>query len=101
VVGVVDGELAGYVRVGGGAPDGELEALFVDPAHIGTGLGRLLLTRALEIAAAEGMTCLGISADPFAQPFYEHAGARVVGDAPSTVATGRRLPRLELDVPTT
>lgn len=102
VVAVVDGVLAGYVRIAGTPPDaGELEALFVDPPHIGSGCGRALLARAVEIAAAEGMMRLGITADPFAQPFYERAGALPVGDAPSTVIPGRRLPRLQLVVPWT
>lgn len=99
VVAMVAGALAGYTRVSGTPPDGELEALFVDPLYIGSGCGRALLARAVEIAASEGMTRLGISADPFAQPFYERAGARLVGDAPSAVIPGRRLPRLELEVP--
>jgi len=53
----------------GGTPPGagELDALFVDPSHIGSGCGRALLAQATEIAAAEGMTCLGITSDPFAQ----------------------------------
>jgi len=53
VVAVVQGSLAGYVRVGGTPPAGELEALFVDPPWIGSGCGRLLLERAVAVAAGE------------------------------------------------
>lgn len=66
-------------------------------AHvIGRGCGRLLLERAVVVAAAEGMTVLRITADPYARPFYERAGARLVGHVSSTVIPGRVLPRLEL-----
>jgi len=99
VVAVMEGSLSGYVRVGGTHPAGELEALFVDPPWIGSGCGRLLLERAIAVAASEGMTVLRMSADPYARPFYEHAGARLVGHVSSTVIPGRVLPRLELNVP--
>ncbi len=99
VVAVMEGYLAGYVRLGGTHPAGELEALFVDPPWIGRGCGRLLLERAVAIAASEGMTVLRITADPNAQPFYQHAGARLIGHVPSPVIPGRVLPRLELNLP--
>jgi hypothetical protein len=39
-----------------------------------------------------------IEADPFAAAFYEHAGARLVGERPSTAIEGRVLPLYALDV---
>jgi GNAT superfamily N-acetyltransferase len=94
-----DGDrLLGYARVAGTAPVGELAGLFVDPVAIGTGVGGLLLRHATAVAAGLGMATLVIDSDPYAEPFYLHAGARRVGESVSTVDPGRRLPRLELVV---
>jgi GNAT superfamily N-acetyltransferase len=90
--------LLGYARVAGTAPAGELAGLFVDPVAIGTGVGGLLLRHATAIAAGLGLETLSIDSDPYAEPFYLHAGARRVGESTSTVDPARRLPRLELDL---
>jgi GNAT superfamily N-acetyltransferase len=76
----------------------ELEALFVDPPSIGTGVGGLLLRDALSLARAAGVRVLSLSADPSAEAFYLHHGARRVGEVPSGSVPGRVLPRLELPV---
>lgn len=44
------GEVVGFFVLHGTGPVGELDALFVDPSAIGSGLGRRLLTTALEQA---------------------------------------------------
>ena len=41
---------------------------------------------------------LFIEADPFAAAFYEHQGARLVGERPSSAIPGRVLPLYSLDV---
>jgi GNAT superfamily N-acetyltransferase len=94
-----DGDLLGYARVAGSAPVGELAGLFVDPPAIGRGVGGLLLRHAVAIAADLGFRTLEIDSDPYAEPFYRHAGAVRVGESVSTVDPTRRLPRLELAVP--
>ena len=99
VVAETGGRLLGYARVSGEPPAGELDGLFVDPAAIGTGVGGLLLRRAVGIAAELGMRTLDIDSDPNAEPFYRHAGAVRTGESPSTVDPNRRLPRLTLPVP--
>jgi GNAT superfamily N-acetyltransferase len=96
VVAERDGVLLGYARVAGAAPVGELAGLFVDPGAIGSGVGGVLLRRAVEIAAGLGMHTLELDSDPHAEAFYLHAGARRVGESVSTVDPDRRLPRLEL-----
>jgi GNAT superfamily N-acetyltransferase len=97
----VDGDrLLGYSRVAGEAPVGELAGLFVDPAAIGRGVGGLLLRHAVAVAAGLGMHTLEIDSDPYAEPFYRHAGAVRVGESASTVDPTRRLPRLTLAVVT-
>jgi GNAT superfamily N-acetyltransferase len=72
-----------------------LVALFVEPAAIGTGVGRALLTAARERAASAGLATLELESDPHAEAFYLAHGARRVGEVTSP-STGRRLPLLEL-----
>ena len=103
-VAMIGGERAGFVLLtdwlGGdrGAGVGELAMLFVDPPHIGQGLGRLLLAAAAEEAALRGWSRLRIESDPGAEPFYVAAGARRVGSVASGSLPGRRIPLLELEV---
>ena len=40
---------------------------------------------------------IGLDADPHAVGFYEHMGAKVIGEAPSGSIPGRMLPRMEDD----
>lgn len=98
VVAERDGVLLGYYAITGSPPVGELDALFVDPPAIGTGVGGPLLRAAVAHAARSGFVRLTIDADPGAEAFYRHAGARRVGEVPSGSIAGRFLPRLELDV---
>lgn len=98
VVAAEDGVLLGYARIAGGPPAGELDGLFVDPPAIGRGVGGLLLRHSLETAADLGIEILEIDSDPYAEPFYRHAGAVRTGTSPSTVDPTRSLPHLTLAV---
>ncbi len=93
------GNVVSFVRLDGEPPAAELADLFVDPAAIGSGVGRRLLECAIEQATRLAITRLMIEADPNAESFYLRAGAVRIGDVPSGSATGRRLPMLELSVP--
>src|SRR5688572_15177157 len=57
----------------------ELEAMFVEPASIGEGFGRLLIDHAKSVASAMGAKRLVIQSDPYAEHFYVAAGGVVVG----------------------
>lgn len=94
----VDGDMivAFYALVFAGA-DCELEHFWVVPARMGAGVGRRLFAHAVERCRAIGAPRLWINADPNAEAFYIHLGARRVGEVPSTPA-GRTLPRLEMRV---
>jgi len=72
----------------------DLKALFVDPDHIGAGIGRALMAHAKHVAARNGATQLVIQSDPHAQAFYEHIGAAYVGEEESDSIPGRYLPTL-------
>jgi GNAT superfamily N-acetyltransferase len=91
------GALLGCAAVATSGSGGELDALWVHPAAIGTGIGRLLLAEVTALARARGATRLRIESDPNAEAFYLRMGARRVGETPS-VPAGRRLPVLELEL---
>lgn len=75
-----------------------LDALFVAPEAIGSGAGRRLFEHAAAQARALGAHTMHIPADPNAEPFYLHMGARRTGATPSGSIAGRMLPLLEYDL---
>jgi GNAT superfamily N-acetyltransferase len=76
----------------------ELEALFISPDFIGTGLGSKLLLRSVDWAKANGYQRMQTTADPNALGFYEKYGFVIIGEIASGSIPGRTLPRLELDL---
>jgi len=70
----------------------ELGALFVEAKHIGSGIGRQLMARAMTL----GAHTMNIQSDPHALKFYRSAGARVIGKLESGSVPGRFLPLLEI-----
>jgi GNAT superfamily N-acetyltransferase len=93
-----DGEIVGFHGVERTADAPDLMWLFVVPAAIGTGVGRILLADAVVVARALGARVLRIEADPNAAAFYQREGAQRVGEAPSASIPGRTLPLFELAV---
>lgn len=90
----LDGTIVGHYTIDGDPPVAELGQLFVEPGHIGRGIGRALWTHAVGRARAEGIHTLTIDADPFAEAFYLAMGATRTGSVPSGSFPGRLLPRL-------
>ena len=76
----------------------ELVALFVEPKHIGTGVGRDLMRHALNAVAVRSGESLLIQGDPNAEKFYIAAGARRIGARESGSIPGRFLPLFEIPV---
>jgi GNAT superfamily N-acetyltransferase len=76
----------------------ELDALFVEPAHIGTGIGRLLIQHALHMLSKRGAARLIIQGDPNATKFYRATGARQIGTRESDSIPGRYLPLYEIEI---
>lgn len=70
----------------------ELEALFVDPPHIGTGLGKALMHHAKQKVLALGGKSLMIQGDPNAERFYRAVGGERIGERASASIAGRSLP---------
>ena len=76
----------------------ELEAMFVEPACIGKGFGRLLIDHAKGVAAEMGAQQLVVQSDPYAEHFYAAAGGVVTGTRESASIPGRHLPTLAIDL---
>ena len=77
-----------------------LEHLWLAPSLIGGGLGRQLFEHAVQAARALGATELLIEADPNAEGFYLHMGARRVGETVSRLTGEERvLPQLRYALP--
>ena len=93
------GAVIGFYGLDGDPPEVELAWLFVEPVHIGTGVGRLLLDHAATAAAEGGCGVLVIQSDPGAEGFYRAQGAEKLGESPSDSIPGRFLPLLRLQLP--
>jgi GNAT superfamily N-acetyltransferase len=77
-----------------------LEHLWLAPSLIGGGLGRRLFEHAVQAARALGATELLIEADPNAEGFYLHMGARRTGETVSRLTGEERvLPQLWYALP--
>lgn len=75
-----DGEAVGFAHVMEVDEHAHLEQLSVLPAHAGAGIGRALLTAAIDDARARGhvlMTLRTFAEVPFNAPFYASAGFAV------------------------
>ena len=76
-----------------------LDRLFIEPAWMGRGVGRLLWCHAVEQATAQGAREMSLGADPNARPFYEHMGAVVTGWFESSFEPGTQAPNMRYDLP--
>ena len=88
--------VVGWHRVTLHGERAELEDLWVEPAAIGTGLGRLLFEHAVSVAERAGAGRLEWDADPYAEGFYQAMGGEEIGRSPSAAEEGRTLPRMRL-----
>lgn len=91
-----DGKLEGFYLVSLlAAETPELHAMFIEPASIGSGTGKVLMTHALTLVRRNGHHKLRTQADPYAEPFYTHMGAATIGQRESESIPGRYLPLME------
>ncbi len=74
----------------------ELEALFVEPGDIGSGVGRRLVDDAISVARSKGFARILIQGDPNAEGFYLAVGAKRAGERESGSIPGRFLPLFEI-----
>ena len=93
-----DSTVVGLAQVKVTDTDADLLKLFVEPALLRSGVGRLLFEWATAKARDLGAVRMTIEADPDAAPFYERMGARYAGFAPSQSIPGRMLPRMQMEL---
>ncbi|WP_394748539.1 GNAT family N-acetyltransferase [Spongiimicrobium salis] len=63
----------------------KLNFLFIDPAYIGKGLGKILMNDFLDRIAKDGYKSVTLDADPNAENFYAKQGFRVIGQLQSSI----------------
>ncbi len=73
----------------------EIEHLWIRPAYIGKGLGKLLLQKVLDKVITKSHVTLSVVADPNATGFYEKFGLKTIAYIPSQ-PEGRQLPVMQL-----
>ena len=93
-----DATVVGLAQIKVTGADADLLKLFIEPALLGSGIGRLLFEWATVKARDLGATRMIIEADPGAAPFYERMGAHYAGFAPSGSIPGRMLPRMRMEL---
>jgi GNAT superfamily N-acetyltransferase len=96
-VGEIDNKMAGFYALILENGLWQLDHLWVRPTSMGHGLGRRLFEHAVaHLHALAPGAVLGIEADPNAEAFYQHMGARRVGEVTRDWQGVRRvLPYLE------
>lgn len=85
--------LVGFYALSRDGDQFELEHMWVDPPHMGSGVGTRLFDHAAATARSLGGATLRIASDPNAEGFYRRMGAQRVGEVASSPA-GRMLPVL-------
>ncbi len=89
----INGRLAGFYALElYGNETAELDALFVLPDKIGTGIGKAMIRHCRSIAARLGIREIVIQGDPNAEAFYLSVGAQACGYRESQSIPGRQLP---------
>jgi GNAT superfamily N-acetyltransferase len=69
----------------------ELDGLFVEPTHMGAGVGRSLVEDAIEIARERGAKVIEVIANPEAVGFYERVGFTGGEEVPTRFGPARRM----------
>lgn len=90
----VDGQVVGFYTLAGEPPAAELAFLYIEPDHIGGGIGRRLWQHAVDTARKHGIERFTIDAEPAAETFYRKMGATQIGSVTSGSIPGRMLPQM-------
>lgn len=95
IVAVRDGVIAGYAMLD--LDKHEVDAVFVDPAQSGLGIGKLLLTALEGLARVHGISRLHLSASLNAVPFYQAAGFVVLREEAYAHPSGLMLASMAME----
>ncbi len=102
VVALLDNKVVGYYSLEYIAEfEIELSALFVEPEHIGSGIGYQLMLNAKGLAVNLGAQKIIIQGDPNAEKFYQSIGGEKIGSKESESIPGRFLPLFEINLTNT
>lgn len=93
----IDGAIVGWFSLVSVSDGLLLDNFFLLPAHIGSGVGRLMWDGALHQAQVAGAERIILESDPHAAGFYERMGARRTGSV-TAPETGRELPVYEMQL---
>jgi GNAT superfamily N-acetyltransferase len=85
-VGEIDESPVGFYSLAPSGSTWELDNLWVVPRLMNQGLGRELLSHALELAFRGGASSVVVDADPNAEPFYLSCGAVRFGQVAAPIA---------------
>ncbi len=95
----VESEVAGFYGLILSDGKVQLEHMWVDPAYMGSGVGKRLFDHAIKVAASLGASSMNIESDPNAEGFYKRMGARRIGEFVSELeGQPRALPLLVVDL---
>ena len=93
-----EGDVRGFYALCVTGEKADLEHMWVRPDYIGTGIGKELFLDAMDRAAGLAVRKVELSADPNAAGFYEHLGAKQIGETQSEVhGVYRKLPRMKIE----
>jgi predicted N-acetyltransferase YhbS len=93
------GDVSGFSALAVQDSVATLDHLWVDPGRLAAGIGRVLLTDAIEAASARGADRILIDSDPHAEAFYARMGAERAGEVRADMDGVRRvLPRMVMRV---
>lgn len=76
------------------SPDSDLDALFVEPALWGHGIGRSLVEHCAAFARAHGSTALHVIGNPHAEGFYRACGFEMHGTVQTRFGVGLSFRRI-------
>jgi len=98
-VAIIGKEIAGCCALVLSDSLAELEHMWIQPAHMGNGVGRALFKQIVERAAIHNAKVVELSADPNAEGFYERMGAKRIGEVRSEIeGQPRVLPRMSVNL---
>jgi ribosomal protein S18 acetylase RimI-like enzyme len=82
---VIEDELVGFYSLTPTGSSWELDNLWVLPQFMHRGIGRALVSHALEIASSRGAVEVTVDSDPNAEAFYLACGAVRRGEVPAPI----------------
>jgi GNAT superfamily N-acetyltransferase len=94
-----DGKILGFYALILNAEKIQLEHLWVSPENIGGGIGKKLMTDAIQKAESLGATFIEIESDPNAEGFYRKQGAVKISENKSEIeGKERTLPIMRIEL---